>query len=93
MFSFISTALAATAETPAEESLLHSAEFWLGIAFAIFIVAIAKPVSKAVSGALDKRADEIAKNIDEAQKQHASMDQMLHQLDTGDGIKTHVVPV
>ena len=26
-------------------------------------------------------------------QQHASMDQMLHQLDTGDGIQTHVVPV
>jgi F-type H+-transporting ATPase subunit b len=71
MFSFIASAVAATAETPAEESMLHSAEFWLGIAFAIFIVAIAKPVSKAVTGALDKRTDEIAKNIDEAQKLHA----------------------
>lgn len=73
MLSFIASAAAATAEhaTGHEETLLESAEFWLGIAFAIFIVAIAKPVSKAVSGALDKRADEIAKNIDEAQKLHA----------------------
>jgi F-type H+-transporting ATPase subunit b len=64
------TAAMAAEETPAQESMLHSDEFWLGIAFAIFIVAIAKPVSKAVSGALDKRAEEISRNIDEAQRLH-----------------------
>ena len=66
----IATAVAATEHAGHEETLLESAEFWLGIAFAIFIVAISKPVAKALTGALDKRADEIAKNIDEAQKLH-----------------------
>jgi F-type H+-transporting ATPase subunit b len=65
----ISSALAAE-ETPAQESMLHNDEFWLAVAFTLFVIAIAKPVSKALSGALDKRAEEIARNIDEAQKLH-----------------------
>jgi F-type H+-transporting ATPase subunit b len=69
MLGFIATALAAEAE-PHAESMLGSAEFWLAIAFAIFIVVIAKPVARAVTGALDKRADEIARNIEEAQNLH-----------------------
>lgn len=70
MLSFIATAVAQTAEHAPDggESLLASSEFWLSIAFAIFVVVIAKPVSKAVTGALDKRSEEIARNIDEAQK-------------------------
>lgn len=64
------TAAIAAEGTPAQESMLHSDEFWLAIAFTIFIIAIAKPVSKALTGALDKRAEEISRNIDEAQKLH-----------------------
>jgi F-type H+-transporting ATPase subunit b len=65
----IGTAFAET-EGAAEESMFHSAEFWLGIAFVIFLAAISKPLTKNIAIALDKRADDIARNIDEAQKLH-----------------------
>lgn len=54
-----------------EGPLLENPEFWLGVAFVTFIAVIAKPIAKAVSGALDKRSDDIAKSIDEAQALHA----------------------
>jgi F-type H+-transporting ATPase subunit b len=68
--AFAGSALAAE---PAghESSLLANPEFWLGVAFVTFIAVIAKPIAKAVSGALDKRSDDIAKSIDEAQALHA----------------------
>jgi F-type H+-transporting ATPase subunit b len=73
MFALIASAFAETAEHAGhgEGPLLQSPEFWLGVAFVIFIAAIAKPIGKAVSGALDKRSEEIANNIDEAQKLHS----------------------
>lgn len=54
-----------------EGPLLENPEFWLGVAFVTFIAVIAKPVAKALSGALDKRSEDIAKSIDEAQALHA----------------------
>jgi F-type H+-transporting ATPase subunit b len=54
-----------------EGPLLANPEFWLGVAFVVFIAVIAKPIGRAVSGALDKRSDDIAKSIDEAQALHA----------------------
>lgn len=60
------------AESAAHEGpLLENPEFWLGVAFVTFIAVIAKPIGKAVSGALDKRSEDIAKSIDEAQALHA----------------------
>lgn len=41
-------------------------EFFVALAFVIFVVAVAKPAWKVVSGALDKRADTIRQQIDEA---------------------------
>jgi F-type H+-transporting ATPase subunit b len=54
-----------------EGPLLANPEFWLGVAFVVFIAVIARPIGKAASGALDKRSQEIAKSIDEAQALHA----------------------
>src|ERR1700756_3960583 len=68
MFGLISTALAAEAGGHGEEAFYQSPEFWLGVAFLIFIVAISRPIARAVTGALDARAAEIARNIDEAQR-------------------------
>jgi F-type H+-transporting ATPase subunit b len=68
MFGLISTALAAEAGSHGEEAFYQSPEFWLGVAFLIFIVAISRPVARAVTTALDARAAEIARNIEEAQK-------------------------
>jgi F-type H+-transporting ATPase subunit b len=68
--AFAGAAFAAEAEGH-EGPLLANPEFWLGVAFVVFIAVIAKPIGKAASGALDKRSQEIAKGIDEAQALHA----------------------
>ena len=47
-------------------ALFHSAEFWVLIAFIVFIGAIAKKVFVGVTGALDARAGKIKTEIDEA---------------------------
>src|SRR4051812_39985859 len=70
MFGLISTALAAETGGHGEEAFYQSPEFWLGVAFLIFIIAISRPVARAVGTALDSRAAEIARNIEEAQKLH-----------------------
>lgn len=47
--------------------MLEDPTFWVAVAFAIFVVLAAKPVSGAVFGALDARADRIRTEIEEAQ--------------------------
>jgi F-type H+-transporting ATPase subunit b len=70
MFGLIPAAFAAEAGGHGEEAFYQSPEFWLGVAFLIFIVAISRPLAKGIAAALDTRAAEIARNIDEAQKLH-----------------------
>ena len=40
--------------------------FWVGLAFAIFVAVVFKPVSKKLSAALDDRAQKISDELDEA---------------------------
>lgn len=42
--------------------------FWVLVAFVIFIGLLAKPVGRMIAGALDSRAEEIRKQIAEAEK-------------------------
>lgn len=58
-----------------EEVFYQSAEFWVGIAFILVVLALAKPVGSLVKSMLNKRIDGITKRIhdaanlrDEAQK-------------------------
>lgn len=46
--------------------MLASAEFWVAVAFAIFVIGIFKPARKAILGALDERTAKIKAEIDEA---------------------------
>ncbi len=48
--------------------LLHSAEFWVLIAFLILVGAAFKKVSAALTGGLDARAARIKSHLDEAEK-------------------------
>lgn len=64
----ISVAYAAETVAHHEESLLQSAEFWVGFTFCLVVVLLAKPLGKALSVALQKRSDDIENKINEAEQ-------------------------
>lgn len=49
-------------------ALLHDPTFWTAIAFVIFIVALFKPVKKALMAGLDSRIEQIRAEVEEAQR-------------------------
>jgi F-type H+-transporting ATPase subunit b len=49
-------------------ALLHDPTFWTAIAFVIFIVALFKPVKKALMAGLDSRIAQIRAEVEEAQR-------------------------
>jgi F-type H+-transporting ATPase subunit b len=64
----ISAALAASDSDAHSQSLLAQPEFWLAIAFTIFVVLMAKPLGGKIAAALDSRSKLIAREIEEAAK-------------------------
>lgn len=48
--------------------MLESPEFWVAVAFVIFIVAVGKKIAAALTSALDARSEAIRKEILEAEK-------------------------
>ena len=48
--------------------ILKSEQFWVLVAFVIFILAVFKPIKNIVSSNLDKKINEIKNNINEAEK-------------------------
>ena len=48
--------------------MVESPEFWVAVAFVIFVAATFKPVKLALTGALDNRATTIRAQIDEARR-------------------------
>ncbi len=49
-------------------AVLHSAEFWVAVAFAIFVIGAYGPGKRILTGALDKRIAQIRDEVEEAQK-------------------------
>lgn len=49
------------------EAYLNNPAFWVGLAFFIFIALVIKPLAKIIPAALDKRAREIAEELERAQ--------------------------
>ena len=47
---------------------LHDAEFWVLVAAVIFVVAVFKPASRALTGGLDARAARIRAELDDARR-------------------------
>jgi F-type H+-transporting ATPase subunit b len=47
---------------------LQNPAFWAAVAFVIFIAATAKPISRLLTAGLDKRADKIRSDLEEAEK-------------------------
>ncbi|MBT5572045.1 MAG: F0F1 ATP synthase subunit B [Alphaproteobacteria bacterium] len=50
------------------EPFLQQAETWVAAAFIIFVLALARPVGRAMTSSLDKRTDAIKVQLDEAQQ-------------------------
>jgi F-type H+-transporting ATPase subunit b len=46
-------------------------EFWVAVAFVVFVVAVFKPAAAAINGALDARAAKIRADLDQAAKLRA----------------------
>jgi len=58
-------------------ALLQDSTFWVLIAFVIFCAAVYKPATRALFGALDKRAEDIRAKLDEAEKLREEAQTML----------------
>lgn len=59
-------ALAAEQAAEHAQAFYQDPEFWLLVAFVIFVASLAKPVTRKVTQALDLRSQAIAKELDEA---------------------------
>ncbi len=57
--------------------LLAEAEFWVAIAFVIFVLATVRPISKAVSSGLDGHAAKLQRQLDEARELREEAQVML----------------
>jgi F-type H+-transporting ATPase subunit b len=49
-------------------AMLHDPAFWTGVAFVIFVVALFKPIKKALLAGLDSRIAQIRIEVEEAQR-------------------------
>lgn len=49
-------------------AILHDPTFWVLVAFVIFVAAFSRPIGRAITQGLDKRADKIRADLDEAEK-------------------------
>lgn len=50
------------------KAIFHDPTFWVLVAFVIFVAAFARPITRAITAALDKRADKIRADLDEAEQ-------------------------
>lgn len=70
-----------TAETQADnhhhEIFYKTAEFWVGFAFILVVVVLARPVGGLLKSMLVKRRDEIADRISQAEKLHDDAQKLL----------------
>ncbi len=86
MRAFADEAGAAAAE---HGPLLQDPRFWVAVAFVIFVAATARPIMRAVGGGLDKHADQLRRQLDEArdlrdEAQHFLADSKRRQRDAAE---------
>lgn len=62
----MNAAYAATEGAAHAEAFWESPEFWVAVAFVIFVLALARPAFRFVAGSLDSKIDEIRDKIDES---------------------------
>ena len=69
--------------------------FWLTIAIVILVLVVGKPAREQIFGALDKRADEIRRELDEAQRLREEAQSLLarhqRQLHDGEGLAASIL--
>ncbi|MCH7937153.1 MAG: F0F1 ATP synthase subunit B [Proteobacteria bacterium] len=70
-------------------TFLNDPTFWVMIAFVIFVGAVARPISRAIAGGLDKRADKIRADLEEAAKLREEAQDLLasYQRQQRDAVK------
>lgn len=74
----IGTALAATEEAAAHAGPFYAqAEFWVAVAFVLVVGALSRPALRAITAALDVRADKIRGRLEEAQRLREEAQEML----------------
>ena len=68
---------------------LNDPTFWVMIAFVIFVGALARPISGAITAGLDKRADKIHAELEEAEKLREEAQDLLasYQRQQRDAVK------
>ncbi len=68
---------------------LNDPTFWVMIAFFVFVGALARPISGAITAALDKRADKIRADLEEAAKLREEAQDLLatYQRQQRDAVK------
>lgn len=59
--------------------MFHDPTFWVAIALILFIILVAKPVSKLATKALDERAEKISNDLDEAERLRNEAQDLLSQ--------------
>ncbi len=59
------------------EAFWLTGEFWVLVAFVIFIVSVAKPAWRTITGQLDARADSIRDDLEEAERLREEAQKML----------------
>lgn len=69
--------------------------FWLAVALAILVVLLRKPFAEHVLGGLDKRAEQIRRELDEAQRLHEEAKALLaryqRQLHEGESLAREIL--
>ena len=68
---------------------LNDPTFWVMVAFFVFVGALARPISGAIAAALDKRADKIRADLEEAEKLREEAQNLLasYQRQQRDAVK------
>ena len=59
--------------------MLQSAEFWVAVAFVVFLALVWRPASSALLGGLDERARRIAADLEEAKRLRREAEALLEQ--------------
>lgn len=75
----ISPAFASETAHAAHGSLFQDPTYWVGVSFCLVVVLLAKPMGKAIIALLDKRADDIRRKLEEAEKLKANAEALLEK--------------
>ena len=59
--------------------MFHDPTFWVAVALILFVLLVAKPVSKLATKALDERAEKISNDLDEAERRRNEAQDLLSQ--------------